>query len=300
MGQALVDHFPAAREVFDTVAEATQVDTFALCFQLDDDTLRQTENAQLALFTAGAAAAAALKSAAPTLQVAAYAGHSVGEYTALAAAGAISIADGARLVRRRGELMANSGHLRPGTMAAVLGLAAETLAEVCAAVDPELGVAVIANDNCPGQLVISGDVAAVAAAGAAASAAGAKRVLPLNVSGAFHSPLMETPALAMGEALRAVTWHAPTAPVVANVTATAVTEAAPWASLLEQQLRAPVRWTESVGTLRGMGIHYFVELGTGEVLSGLLKRIDRTAEALPVQDPESLNAAVRRLQEVAA
>lgn len=298
MGQALVERFPTASAVFDEVSEATGLDLRELCFRTDEDTLRQTQNAQIALYTAGVAAAAAMQEAAPHVVPGAFAGHSVGEYTALAVAGAVSVPDGARLVQRRGELMAASGLERPGTMAAILGLERDALSDVCASVPAEHGVAVIANDNCPGQLVISGDVAAVHDAGERAKAAGAKRVMPLNVSGAFHSPLMEGPSHAMGEALRKVGWHAPTAPVIANVTAEPVTTAEPWPQLLEQQLRAPVRWTESVLALAALEATHQIELGAGDVLTKLVKRIVGEIEAVAVHDPETLATAVDRLAEV--
>jgi [acyl-carrier-protein] S-malonyltransferase len=189
--------------------------------------------------------------------------------------------------------MARSGGLRAGTMAAVLGLDRDALEQVCRAASTPESVAVIANDNCPGQLVISGDVSAVERASALASEAGAKRVMPINVSGAFHSPLMQESSEAMGLALRDVRFAKGVMPVVANVTAQVAEQG--WADLLEAQLRSPVRWTESVGAMLAMGVTTFVECGSGTILSGLLKRIEREARSLAVEDADSLRAAVEAL-----
>lgn len=282
MGASLREH-SAAAEVFARIDAATGVNTRRLCEELSEDELRQTQNAQLALYACGVAAFAA-----SGLQPDVAAGHSVGEYAALAAAGILSIEDGARLVQRRGDLMARSGELRPGTMAAVLGLERDALEAVCKDASTADDVVVIANDNCPGQLVISGDRTAVERAAGLASERGAKRVLPLNVSGAFHSPLMQASAEAVGMALRDVNFHAGAFPVVANVTAQA--ESGGWADLLEAQLRSPVRWTESVQTMRAMGVDTFVECGAGEVLCGLIRRIDREAATNAVFDMATLEA----------
>lgn len=289
MGKELFEAQAEAREVFERVAAATGVDTQKLCFELDEETLRQTQNAQLALFTCGVAAFRCLPEAVRS-QVRATAGHSVGEYAAIAAAEVVSLEDGAKLVQKRGELMAKSGESWPGTMAAVLGLDRDSLQAACDAVD---GVVVIANDNCPGQLVISGEVAAVEAAGKKAQELGAKRVLPLNVSGAFHSPLMEQPSIEMGQALAAATWSAPKFAVYANVTA--APESTDYAGLLERQLLKPVRWTESIERMLADGVDTFIECGAGEVLSGLVKRITKEARTLKVNDVASLESTVAAL-----
>jgi [acyl-carrier-protein] S-malonyltransferase len=271
MGMELYQDHEAARAVFAQVSEATGLDVTNLCFNTDEETLRRTENAQIALFTCGVAAWNVLRLTG--VQASGTAGHSVGEYAALTAAGVLTVADGARLVQRRGELMAHAGAERPGTMAAVLGMEREALEALCAETE---GVVVIANDNSPGQLVISGEVAAVEAASQAAKEKGAKRVIPLPVSGAFHSPLMREPARQMGEALRHATFSTPEIPVYANVTA--APEAEGWAELLERQLASPVRWTETILRMRADGFTRFIECGVGEVLSGLIRRIDREAE----------------------
>jgi [acyl-carrier-protein] S-malonyltransferase len=287
MGQDLHDNVPEARAVFDEVSAATGLNVAKLCFESDEDTLRQTQNAQIALYTCGVAAYRALASRGTSATL--MAGHSVGEYAALASAGIVSISDGAKLVQRRGDLMARSGNLRPGGMAAILGLERDPLAEVCAAVSTPESVVVIANDNCPGQLVISGDKDAVDRACAAASEAGAKRALPLNVSGAFHSPLMEEAAASMGEALRQAAFTQGDATVYANVTAAPQSDPAAWAELLEAQLKNPVRWTETMQAMVANGVTEIVECGSGEVLCGLMKRISRDVASRAVQDSASLN-----------
>lgn len=279
MGVALAESFPVARAVFEEASEAVGQDLLALCRDTDDDTLRLTQNAQIALFTCGLAAWSCIRD---RFQPVFFAGHSVGEYAAVVAAGALSIGEGAKLIQRRGELMAAA---RAGAMAAILGMDREPLQEVLNGID---GVVVIANDNCPGQLVISGSPEAVAAAGEAATSAGAKRALPLNVSGAFHSPLMADAAREMRVALDAAAWQVQRTPVVANVHAGVVQDSAEWPSLLERQLESSVLWTGCVQTMRAGGVEKFVECGSGEVLTGLLKRIDREATGVAVQDPDSV------------
>ncbi len=281
MGKDLYEGQMAAREVFEQASEAVGIDLRKLCFESDEETLRQTQNTQIALFVCGVAAFRSLPDNISD-RVTAMAGHSVGEYAALTAAGILDVATGARLVRRRGELMAASGDQQPGTMAAVLGLERETLEAVCKGVD---GVVVIANDNCPGQLVISGEIDAVGKAGQAATAAGAKRVLPLNVSGAFHSPLMEGPASEMAKALaEAQVGAGRGVKVYANVTAEPVQQPELWPTMLEQQLRSPVRWTETIQNMMRDGVGTFIECGVGEVLSGLIRRVGKSASTLRVND----------------
>jgi [acyl-carrier-protein] S-malonyltransferase len=291
MGRELYESRPEARSTFDQVAEATGVDIASICFESDEETLRQTQNAQLALYTCGLAARACLP-----IEAEAFAGHSVGEYAAVVSAGVLSVGSGAKLVWKRGELMANAGKTRPGTMAAILGLERDALEKVCDRVDA--GVCVVANDNCPGQLVISGDTEGVRQACELALAAGAKRALPLNVSGAFHSPLMEESATQMAVALDAAPFGdmAQKVDVYANVTGGVVKHAQEWPDLLTRQLKSPVRWTESVFAMVGDGFTRFIECGSGEVLCGLIRRINRDAETLAVYD----NASLEKLQGVMA
>ena len=291
MGKELFDSSPAARSVFEIVTEATGIDVASLCFESDEAELRQTQNAQLALFTVGVAAFRALIDAAPDLPVRAAAGHSVGEYAALAVAGVVTVDQGARLVQRRGDLMARAGKLAPGTMAAVLGLDLDDVAAICAGVD---GVCCVANDNCPGQVVVSGDVTAVELASEKLAAAGAKRVLPLNVSGAFHSSLMQESAEAMAAGLGAAQFAEASMPVYSNVTSKPGQD---WADLLERQLVSPVRWRECVQNMLSDGFETFIECGCGSVLTGLLRRIDKQATGLAVIGAESLTSAIESLKE---
>jgi [acyl-carrier-protein] S-malonyltransferase len=296
MGRELFEASAGARDVFAKASEATSINVEKLCFQTDEETLRQTQNAQLALFTCGVAAYQALRER-TGVKVHAMAGHSVGEYAALAAAEVLSVGDGARLVQRRGDLMARSGKLRPGGMAAVLGLEREALEDLCQQGSTADAIVVIANDNCPGQLVVSGDAAAVSKFADLATQHGAKRVLALNVSGAFHSPLMEEPAKAMGEALRPEYFTATEETrVYSNVTADRVDSAMSWPDLLEAQLRSPVRWTESVQNMIRDGVTDFIECGVGEVLSGLVRRISKEVRTHAVYDIASLDRTAESLQ----
>ncbi len=282
---------PEARDVFAHASDAVGIDILRLCKESDEETLRQTQNAQLALFTAGVAAFSALSEPLREL-VGAAAGHSIGEYAAAVAAGALTLEDGARLVRIRGELMAEAGKTAPGAMAAVLGLDRSLLEEACAETD---GVVVIANDNSPGQLVISGEADAVARAGEIAKAKGAKRAITLNVSGAFHSPLMREAAAGMGESLRGIQFPTPRFALYMNVTAEPLRDASELPGLLERQLSSPVRWTECVRNMVRDGVDTFVECGVGEVLSGLIRRIEPSVLTLSLNDGASLAAVIAAL-----
>jgi [acyl-carrier-protein] S-malonyltransferase len=282
MGRDAHDNYESAAQVFDEVTAATGIDARKLCFETDEDTLRQTQNAQIALFTSSVATFRAIQ---PKAKGVAMAGHSVGEYAALACAGVISVADGAKLVQKRGDLMARAGTLRPGTMAAVLGLDDNKIEEICAALSSPRKVVVVANYNSPGQVVISGDIDAVADATKLLQDAGAKRCIPLNVSGAFHSPLMHDAARAMGDALGQVAFSKSDPAVISNVTAE---PGADWRELLERQLESPVRWTESVRKMIELGADTFVECGPGDVLTGLLRRIDGSAKGISAASAESI------------
>ncbi|MBI1757420.1 MAG: ACP S-malonyltransferase [Fimbriimonas ginsengisoli] len=293
MGAGLFD-LPAAAPLLAEISAAAGLDVRRLCLQSDEDALRQTQNAQMALFACGVVAFRCLEDSGVP-KPAFFAGHSVGEYAALVASGALGVADGARLVARRGELMASAGKSRPGGMAAVLGLDGASLETACREASTGGEVAVVANDNCPGQLVISGDTGAVRRACDLATARGAKRAMPLNVSGAFHSPLMEEAAAAMFDALVRVTFKAGAAPVVSNVTAAPVDDPSRWPELLRDQLRSPVRWTESVQRIAAAGVDAFLECGAGEVLCGLIRRTTREARTLPIYDQPTLEAAVAEL-----
>ena len=276
MGKDLAERHPAARAVFEQADEALGFALSRLMWEGPAEELTLTVNAQPALLTHSAAAWAVLREA--ELDVVCAGGHSLGEFSAYYAAGSLSFADAVRTVRRRGELMLESGNARPGTMAAVLGLDDDVVEGVCREASADDSVVVPANFNSPGQVVISGDVAAVERAGPMLVSAGAKKVQPLTVSGAFHSPLMQVAQEGLRAQLDAADFAAPAFPVVSNVTAHPVTDADEARSLLVDQLTSPVRWTHSVQTMLQMGAERFLEVGTGRVLVGMLKRIDRAAE----------------------
>lgn len=273
MGKDLADRYPEARAAFETVDAAIGASLSTLAFEGPADELTRTLNAQPALLAHSAAVWAVVHQALGSRVVAA-AGHSLGEFSAYHATGAIDLAGAARIVRRRGELMFETGTRRPGAMAAILGVLTTPIDDVCAQATRERGLVVPANYNSEEQVVISGEVAGVERAMELAKAAGAKRCLPLPVSGAFHSPLMEPAAAGLSAALDAESWTTPSVPVYVNVNATPVQEVAAARSLLVQQLTAPVRWTAVMQALAGRYPEAtFVEMGTGAVLSGLAKRI---------------------------
>lgn len=273
MGRALYEASPAARRTFE---EADSVLGFALgrlCFEGPEEELRRTDNAQPALLTVSMACLAALgelNGGAPP-QPLAVAGHSLGEYTALVAAGALSFADGVRLVRQRGWLMHEAGRQRPGGMAAVLGLDAATVERVCQQAGAT-GIVAVANYNAADQVVLSGEPLALQRAGELAREQGARRVIPLAVSGAFHSPLMELAAHHFASVVAACPIADAQVAVIANTTAQPLKGAAALREELVCQLGAPVRWAESMDTLAALGAGLFVEVGPGQVLTGLLRR----------------------------
>ena len=288
MGRDLAERFPAARDVFDAVDTALGVSLSRLMWEGPEDELTLTHNAQPAIL---AHSAAALAVAGPILldDVVAAAGHSLGEYSAYVAAGAFSAAAAAMLVRRRGELMYEAGKARPGAMAAVLGLATEQVRRACGDASSDGSVAVAANINAPDQTVISGDPAGVERAGARCRELGAKRVVPLKVSGAFHSPLMVTVVDGLHEALREHEPGEPRFPIVANASAEPVTTGVDAARLLLDQVTAPVRWVECVQAMAATAPGArFVEVGPGAVLSGLIRRIVPGAETLTLGTADEL------------
>lgn len=272
MAKDLAEAFPAAKDVFARADAALSAPLSTLCFEGPADELTLTHNAQPALLAHGAAVWAVVKDHVAT-KVKGAAGHSLGEFSAYHAAGALPLEDALKLVRRRGELMYETGVQVPGAMAAILGEMSRTIEEICTEASAK-GVVVPANYNATEQIVISGEVAAVEAAMELAKAGGAKRALRLPVSGAFHSPLMQPAAAGLKQALDAARWRDPSWPIWSNVTAEAVGDAATAKSLLHQQLTSPVRWVEVVRNLaaRFPGTT-FVEMGPGAVLSGLVKRL---------------------------
>lgn len=297
MGKDLYEAFPAAREAFHTVDDAVGTALSTLAFEGPADDLTRTLNAQPALLAHSAAVWAVLRDVIGG-SVRAAAGHSLGEFSAYHVTGALELAAAARIVRQRGTLMYEQGVARPGAMAAILGVLSTPIDTLCAQASAERGLVVPANYNSDEQVVISGEVAAVERAMQLAKEAGAKRCLPLPVSGAFHSPLM-TPAVdGLAAALAAESWQDPVAPVIANVNAAAVTSASVARDLLLQQLTAPVQWTSVMRTLAAQYPEAtFVEIGTGAVLSGLARRIAPSVKAVAcgtVADIEKLVASVHQ------
>lgn len=279
MGKDLAERFPAARQTFEAVDEALGMPLSRLMWEGPEDELVLTHNTQPAILAHSAAVFAVVRERLGA--VAAGAGHSLGEYSAYVAAGSLSAPDAARLVRRRGELMFEAGTRRPGAMSAVLGLAPAGVEAACAEASGPDGVAVAANLNAPDQIVISGDPAAVTRAGDACKARGAKRVLPLKVSGAFHSPLMEPAVSGLEAALAAAPFTDPAFPVLANASAEPVRTAGLAVRLLAEQLTAPVRWIACMQAASALAPDStFVELGPGSVLSGLLRKIVPGARTL--------------------
>jgi len=296
MGQALAAAFAAARDLFDEVDDVLSQHLSRLMFEGPEDELMLTENAQPALLAASLAVVRVLESGGFALgRHAAYvAGHSLGEYSALAAAGALSVGDAARLVKRRGQAMQKAVPVGIGAMAALLGIDIETAREIAeAAADGQ--VCAVANDNGPGQIVVSGHRAAVERAVTLAAAQGARRSIMLPVSAPFHSPLMAPAAEIMAEALVETRIDAPLAPVVANVTAAPTSDPAEIRELLVAQVTQMVRWRESVQAFTAEEVEEVVEVGAGRVLAGLIKRIDRTLPAITVGTPGEVEALIKRL-----
>jgi len=290
MGRDLAERHPAARAVFEEADAALGVALSRLMWEGPEDELTLTHNAQPAILVHSLAVHAVVRD---RLAPVAAAGHSLGEYSAYAALGALDLADAVRLVRLRGELMLEAGARRPGTMAAVIGLEGDRVAAVCTEASVGDSVVVAANFNAPDQTVISGDPPAVERAGIALREAGAKRVLPLKVSGAFHSPLMAPAQAGLQGALDRVPFRDPAAPVIANASAEPIARTAAARRQLGEQLTAPVRWVESMRRAAALaGGATFVEIGPGSVLGGLLKRIVPGAAATSLGTAAEVEAFV--------
>jgi [acyl-carrier-protein] S-malonyltransferase len=288
MGRALAEQHAEARQVFETADRVLGAPLSRLCWEGPLEELTQSVNAQPALLTHSIAAWRLLQAAGQEPKWTA--GHSLGEYSACVAAGALDFEDALRLVRRRGELMSRAGRERPGGMAAILGLEDEVVESVCHEA-AESGVVVAANYNAPGQVVVSGEAPAVERACELAKARGARRAVRLEVSGAFHSPLMASAADELGRALEAAPIRDAACPVIANVSAQPVQRATEIKQSLKAQLLGAVRWGASMRWLVDRG-GAFVELGSGTVLRGLLRSTDKQARAWNVEDPESLQATL--------
>lgn len=277
MGKDLADAFPVARAIFGEVDAALGMDLSRLCFEGPAEELTLTRNAQPALFAHGAAVWALTKDALRPY-VRAAAGHSLGEFTAYYAADSVSLPGAARLVRRRGELMFETGTSRPGTMAAILGTTTTPIEEICERASKEAGLVVPANFNTDDQVVISGEIAGVERAMELAKEAGAKRAIRLPVSGAFHSPLMEPAVVGLTDAIATSAFTDPVCPVYSNVTAQPSTTAVEAKALLLRQLTSPVRWSTEIRNIAArFSEALYVEMGPGNVLSGLVGRLVKGA-----------------------
>jgi len=285
MGRDLAAAFPLAKQTFDEADSLLGFSLSKLMWDGPADELNDTVNTQPALYIHSLAAWRVLSLRFPDLRPAALAGHSLGELSALAASGALTFADGLRLVRTRGQLMKRAGELAPGGMAAILNLDIPTLEKVCSEASREGEPVQVANDNCPGQVVISGAKPAVERAMELAKAAGAKRALPLAVSIAAHSSLMNSIQAEWNAAVDAVAMKDASAPIVGNVAARALTSADDLRADIRAQMQSRVRWSESVRGMIGSGIRHFVEVGSGSVLIGLVRRIDSSVTGQALGNP---------------
>ncbi len=290
MGRDLAEQYPSARALFDRANETLGYDLAQICFEGPEDALTQTENAQPGIFLVSWVTLELLKEEMPDLTFEAIAGLSLGEFTALTAAGVMSFEDGLRIVRQRGRFMQEACDATEGGMAAIIGLDEATTREMCDAADVEL-----ANLNCPGQLVISGTAAGIEEACELAKGKGAKRALPLTVAGAYHSRLMESACPKLEAALREVPLNLPNVPVISNVTAKPHTTEDKILQRLVEQVTSSVLWEVSIRHLMNGGFTRFIELGPGTALTGFMRRIDRESEVLNVADLGSLEKTVTAL-----
>src|SRR5215207_387005 len=290
MGSELAMQFPDAKEIFDEADAALDFSLSKLMWAGPDTELNETVNTQPALYIHSIAAWKTFTRLYPDFKPVAVAGHSLGELSALTASGALPFSDGLKLVRTRGKLMKHAGLLNPGGMAAILGVDIPTLDRVCAEASTADEIVQVANDNCPGQVVISGHKTALERAMAGAKAAGAKRALPLPVSIAAHSPLMDSIQSEWNAAVDTCAMSDPVIPVISNVHAKAMTVADDLRADIKAQMQSRVRWTESVQMMLGSGIQTYVEVGSGEVLLGLIKRIDPSAVRVALGGPKDFAA----------
>ena len=286
MGQELAANFPIAKNTFQEAEEILGFSITQLTWEGPAEELNDTINTQPALMVHSVAALRVFQNQYPEFKPGFVAGHSMGELSALVAADVLGFVDALKLARRCGELMKYADVIAPGGMAAILGLDIPALDEICAKASTEDEIVQVANDNCPGQVVISGNQQALERAMAGAQEAGAKRVVPLPISIAAHSPLMAHAQADFNKAVEAAPIQHPTIPLIGNVTAQPLTTADEIRADLQAQLRSRVRWTETIQFLRNQGVDHFIEIGNGEVLSGLVKRIDRKTNRLSLGKPE--------------
>lgn len=290
MGKDLAEKYPVAKETFDEADSILGFSLSQIMWNGPSDELNETVNTQPALYIHSVAAWRAFTNLYPDLKPATVAGHSLGELSALTASGALPFSDGLRLVRTRGELMKRAGERNPGGMAAILGVDIPTLDRVCVEASTVDEIVQVANDNCPGQVVISGHKPALERAMAAAKAAGAKRAMPLQVSIAAHSPLMDSIQAEWNAAVDSCLLETPTIPVVGNFNAKPLLTADELRADIKAQMQSRVRWTESVQLMLTNGIQTYVEAGSGEVLLGLIKRIAASTNRFPLGNPQDFIA----------
>jgi len=298
MGSDLVATYEVAKAVYE---QADQIMGFSLSDVIlngPEEKLNETAITQPAVFVTSIALLRTLQSLLPEIKPAAVAGHSLGELTALVAADALDFADALKLVKERGRLMGMAGDENPGAMSAILGMDADAIIQLCEQVTSELGkVVVLANDNCPGQIVVSGDPVALDALNQRATESGAKRVIPLAVSVATHSPLMQPAQTEFKQHLAATQFNVPNIPVYANLSANPLTSLEAIDQELEGQLTGAVQWTRSIQNMIAAGIQTFVEVGPQSVLTGLVRRIDKNVARINVNDTASLQAFVETISE---
>jgi len=290
MGKSLAQAYPVALEVFQKADEWLGFPLSQLAWEGPEDELNATINTQPALLVHSIAALRVLQERFPTIRASYVAGHSMGELSALVAAGALDYPNALHLVRRRGELMKRAGEVSPGGMAAILGLDIPTLDEICKQASTPEETVQVANDNCPGQVVISGASPALGRALELAQAAKARRAIPLAVSIAAHSPLMTHAQDDFNQAVEAAPFQEPQIPMIGNVTAAPLTGIDRIKADLQAQLTSRVRWTESIQTMIDQGVNTFIELGSGSVLCGLIKRINREVTTLALGTPEDFDS----------
>ncbi len=293
MGKDFAEKFTIAKEIFEQADDLLGYALSKICWDGPEDDLNQTNYTQPALYVTSMAIWRVLQQELPDVKPAWVAGHSLGEFTALTVAGAMSYEEGLQLVQTRGSLMQQAGVDSPGAMAALLGLDTDKVTELCEAVSQETGqVVVLANDNCPGQVVVSGDIGAIDHLVEVASDAGAKRAVKLSVSVAAHSPLMASALASFKEKLNQITVNAPVIPVYGNVSASPLKTVDEIRKELDHQLTQTVRWTESMQAIIDEGAETFVEVGSKDVLSGLMKRIDRKQTRISLNSVEAFEAFI--------
>jgi [acyl-carrier-protein] S-malonyltransferase len=290
MGRDFVEKFPSAKSAFEAANQTLGYDLASICFAGPEEELTNTENAQPGIFLVSWIAFQLLKQQVPGFSFQAAAGLSLGEFTALTVVGVMSFEDGLKVVRARGRFMQQACDATEGTMAAIIGLDEPSTRQVCEETGAEL-----ANLNCPGQIVISGDVEAINRACEMAKAQGAKRALPLSVAGAYHSKLMASAQPKLRAVLAEIPLHLPAVPVISNVTAQPHATAGEISARLVEQVTSSVRWEESIRYLLAQGFTRFIEIGPGTALSGFLKRIDKSAQIMNVADISSLENTANAL-----